>query len=427
MDNLPRLQVLLHETPIGALSLTRSVSAEFRLFESYKHSYPRPVLGQLFLDDLDQVHLSRQRTPAWFSNLLPEGPLRELIAKRAGVSIQREFFLLHHLGEDLPGAVRILSEEALSEPTDIASEMLRKPPDEEWHFSLAGVQLKFSAVREDRGLTIPISGTGGDWIVKLPDARYPKVPENEYATMRWAQASGIEIPEILLIPVKDISGLPHEIGNFQDKKALAVRRFDRTSTGVRIHMEDFAQILGVYPEQKYDACNYETLANLILSLVGEDGLDEFIRRLVFVIASGNGDAHIKNWSLIYPDGINAMLSPAYDLVSIVQYKEDDRLALNLAKSKRWEDISRESFLRLARKIGYDEKSMGARVDTALEKTMDAWNHNWVNFGYDKHAYDCMLRHLKRVPLFATSVKCALSPRLKQPLPQPEICPQNPII
>lgn len=403
MDNLPRLQVLLHETPIGTLNLTRNDGAEFRLLESYKHSYPRPVLGQLFLDDLDLVHSSRQRTPAWFSNLLPEGPLRELIAKRAGVSIYREFFLLLHLGEDLPGAVRIIAEGDLTEPTDAALEISGHTPNDEWHFSLAGVQLKFSAVREDRGLTIPVSGTGGDWIVKLPDARYPKVPENEYATMLWAQASGIEIPEISLISVKDISGLPHEIGNFQEEKALAVRRFDRSSAGKRIHMEDFAQILGLYPEQKYDKCNYETLANLVLSLASENDFDEFIRRLIFIVASGNGDAHIKNWSLIYHDGLNASLSPAYDLVSIVQYKEDDKLALNLARSKRWEDVSRESFLRLARKIGDDEKRMGARVDEALEKIMLAWNHDWKNFGYDKYAHDCMSRHLKRVPLFASSV------------------------
>lgn len=403
MDNLPRLQVLLHETPIGTLSLTRNDGAEFRLLESYKSSYPRAVLGQFFLDDFSKVHSSRQRTPAWFSNLLPEGPLRELVAKRAGVSIYREFFLLLHLGEDLPGAVRIISEEDSTRSTDAPLETLGHTSSDEWHFSLAGVQLKFSAVRKDRGLTIPVSGTGGDWIVKLPDARYPKVPENEYATMLWAQASGIEIPEISLISVKDISGLPREIGSFQEEMALAVRRFDRPSAEQRVHIEDFAQILGLYPEQKYDKCNYETLANIVLKLADENGFDEFIRRLIFIIASGNGDAHIKNWSLIYHNGLDASLSPAYDLVSIVQYKEDDKLALNLAQSKRWEDVSRESFLRLARKIGDDERRMRARVDDALEKIMLAWNRDWENFGYDKHAYDCMSRHLKRIPLFASSV------------------------
>jgi serine/threonine-protein kinase HipA len=118
--------------------------------------------------------------------------LRELIARQAGVSVYREFFLLHHLGEDLPGAVRIMADEALPETADATLQATEGHAGEsDWHFSLAGVQLKFSARREGRGLTIPVSGTGGDWIVKLPDARFPGVPENEQATMRWAKASGI--------------------------------------------------------------------------------------------------------------------------------------------------------------------------------------------------------------------------------------------
>jgi serine/threonine-protein kinase HipA len=129
-----------------------------------------------------------------------------------------------------------------------------------------------------------------------------------------------------------------------------------------VHIEDFAQILGLYPEQKYAQFNYETLANLVYKLAGESGLDEFIRRLVFVVASGNGDAHLKNWSLIYPDGVNARLSPAYDFVSTIQYQADDQLALNLARSKRWQDVTRESFLRLARKIGEDETRMADRLE-----------------------------------------------------------------
>jgi hypothetical protein len=62
------------------------------------------VLGQIFLDDPDQVRSVRAGVPPWFSNLLPEGLLRSLIAKQAGVAETREFFLLRHLGEDLPGA-----------------------------------------------------------------------------------------------------------------------------------------------------------------------------------------------------------------------------------------------------------------------------------------------------------------------------------
>jgi serine/threonine-protein kinase HipA len=169
------LGVWLNDAPVGQLNLTRNDGCEFRLFESYKNAYPRPILGQQFLDDPDHVHSSRQRTPPWFSNLLPEGPLRELISRQAGVSVYREFFLLHHLGEDLPGAVRIVADEALPENAGAALAATDEDPREgDWHFSLAGVQLKFSALREGRGMTIPVSGTGGDWIwLQLRNAGQP--------------------------------------------------------------------------------------------------------------------------------------------------------------------------------------------------------------------------------------------------------------
>ena len=397
------LGVWLNDAPVGQLNLTRNDGCEFRLLESYKNAYPRPILGQQFLDDPDHVHSSRQRTPPWFSNLLPEGPLRQLIARQAGVSVYREFFLLHHLGEDLPGAVRIMADKALPENAEAALAAADEHPREgDWHFSLAGVQLKFSALREGRGMTIPVSGTGGDWIIKLPDARFPDVPENEQATMRWAEASGITIPEIQLIPVAEISGLPPEAVTVAGQTALAVRRFDRPLADRRVHIEDFAQILGLYPEQKYASYNYETLANLVYKLAGESGLDEFIRRLVFVVASGNGDAHLKNWSLIYPDGVNARLSPAYDFVSTIQYQADDLLALNLARSKRWQDVTRESFLRLARKIGEDETRMAERLERAREDIMAAWHALRGDLGYTTQARERILHHLARVPLFAAS-------------------------
>jgi len=397
------LGVWLNDAPVGQLNLTRNDGCEFRLLESYKNAYPRPILGQQFLDDPDHVHSSRQRTPPWFSNLLPEGPLRELIARQAGVSVYREFFLLHHLGEDLPGAVRIVAAEAFPEDAEVALPAADEHPRaDDWHFSLAGVQLKFSALREGRGMTIPVSGTGGDWIIKLPDARFPDVPENEQATMRWAEASGITIPEIQLIPVAEISGLPPEAVTVAGQTALAVRRFDRPLADRRVHIEDFAQILGLYPEQKYASYNYETLANLVYKLAGESGLDEFIRRLVFVVASGNGDAHLKNWSLIYPDGVNARLSPAYDFVSTIQYQADDLLALNLARSKRWQDVTRESFLRLARKIGEDETRMADRLEHAREDIMAAWNASRGDLGYTTQARERISHHLARVPLFSAS-------------------------
>ncbi|MDD5390348.1 MAG: type II toxin-antitoxin system HipA family toxin [Gallionellaceae bacterium] len=395
------LRVFLHNAPVGLLSLDQRDGSDFRLLESYKQAYPRPVLGQAFLDDLDQVQHTRNRVPPWFSNLLPEGPLRELVAKQAGVHASREFFLLRHLGEDLPGAVRIVAD-AASDGPDETDQLDGEPADKEaadaWHFSLAGVQLKFSARQSERGLTVPVSGRGGDWIVKLPDIRYPKVPENEYATMLWARESGIRVPQVELVDIATITGLPATYRAFTEQYALAIRRFDRPSTEERVHMEDFAQILGLYPDEKYEKYNYETLARLILALTEERGLDEFIRRLVFIIVSGNGDAHHKNWSLLYPDGVQAELSPAYDLVSTIQYQPEDKLALNLGGSKRWEDVSMDVFRRLARKIGDDEARVANRVAAALDAILGAWQAARGDFGFTAQARERMEAHFSHIPL-----------------------------
>lgn len=402
-----RLRVLLGDLPVGRLTLDDAARCEFQLLESYRHGHPRPVLGQSFEDDLGAHRRALSRLPAWFSNLLPEGALRELVARDAGVEPAREFRLLEHLGDDLPGAIRVEQEDppaarAGGEPADALEDLeTGTHEDSAWHFSLAGVQLKFSALRSDRGMTVPVSGQGGDWILKLPDLRYPGVPANEHATMRWAAASGITIPEIDLVDIGRVSGLPATGIPRQETQAFVIRRFDRPVPGKRLHMEDFNQILGLYPEQKYARFNYETIARLTLALTGVAGLEELIRRYVFMLASGNGDAHHKNWTLIYPDGVQAALSPAYDLVSTIQYMPDDRLALNFGRSKRWEDMGMDTFRRLARKIDFDEAQIVGWTLQAVAATQQTWSASSHEFGYDLVARERIEQHMRRVPLFST--------------------------
>ena len=124
-------------------------------------------------------NVSAGLVPSFFSNLLPEGALRTFLAQLASVNETREFELLEVLGRDLPGAVAVLrdtSEESRKTDADTLQEDKTSSP---LRFSLAGVQLKFSAIeRAGGGLTIPVQGIGGDWIAKLPSCQYEGVPEN---------------------------------------------------------------------------------------------------------------------------------------------------------------------------------------------------------------------------------------------------------
>lgn len=393
------LHVHLGDVHAGTLTMLADERIEFVLSEEYRQRYPRPVLGQTFEDDLTRRHVSRMRLPPFFSNLLPEGPLRELIAEREQVSGQREFFLIARLGEDLPGALVV-------RPASVLSASGLPPVEEEQHssheqeplrFSLAGVQLKFSMLRKDRGMTLPAGGRGGDWIVKLPDNRYDRVPENEYSMMTWARAVGLTVPEIALVKVSEVEGLPEGI-TLREDLAFSIRRFDRPEPGRRVHMEDMAQVLGLYSYEKYKKYNYETVANVILRVAGLESLKEFLRRLVFIIAIGNADAHHKNWSLLYPDGVHATLSPAYDLVSTLQYIPNDTLALNLAKSKRFEDVSLESFERLARKLGLTTDDVLPVVKDTVSATLDTWSSLHPTLPIPDLFKQRIETHWKRVPL-----------------------------
>src|SRR5262249_18281206 len=131
-----------------------------------------------------------RRLPPFFSNLLPEGHLREYLAQKARVKTEREFYLMAVLGADLAGAVTVHPMDVGKNEHDHDADAHRHDQDEDQQqkkvlrFSLAGVQLKFSAVMEaSGGLTIPAHGVGGSWIVKLPSTQYPSVAENEYAML----------------------------------------------------------------------------------------------------------------------------------------------------------------------------------------------------------------------------------------------------
>lgn len=346
------LGVYLHQDLVGEITVIRE-TIEFRFVESYRARYPRPVLGQVFEDDLDRVHRSRIKLPPFFSNLLPEGALRELVARQVGARAEREPLLLAHLGEDLPGATRVVVLDPTGEDDSTELGPAEDEPRDVLKFSLAGAQLKFSVIRAtDRGLTIPVHGRGGDWIVKLPDPRYQGVPENEWSMMTLARHAGLDVADVELVPVTSIEGLPSEVRQDRTAQALAVRRFDRSGS-MRVHTEDFAQVTNVRASrrEKYGT-NFETIARNV-GAIAPRSIEELLRRLVFNAAIGNGDAHLKNWSLLYPDGVRAVLSPAYDLVSTIQYLPDDDMGLNLARSKRFEDVRLESFERMKDKAVLD--------------------------------------------------------------------------
>ncbi len=374
---LSALAVHLHGQRIGVLNRLNGERHLFSFDEEYLDDPNRHILSLSFKGGAGGIVTATRPTarkiPPFFSNLLPEGNLRTYLADRAGVKTDREFFLLALLGDDLPGGVTVspLGMDGLpvEEPRPVA-----EPPrtDGILRFSLAGVQLKFSAVIEAHGgLTIPVHGMGGSWIVKLPSTQFAHVPENEFVMLELARAIGIDVPETRLVPVAEISGLPEAAARLPGN-AFVVRRFDRHESGTRIHMEDFAQIFGLFPDDKYGARSYANIAFVLAAEAGEAGVEEFVRRLAFSILIGNGDMHLKNWSLLYQDGRTPTLSPAYDFLATFPYIPGDKLALDFGGSRSLAEISPEQLRRFADKARIPARPAQRLFEEVRERTIEAW-------------------------------------------------------
>jgi len=406
MPSVTVLDVLLHDERIGTLTLLPGDRILFTFSDDYVARENRPTLSLSFKGELGvlvtNVPVTQTRLPPFFSNLLPEGPLRTYLAGRAHVKEQREFFLLWALGRDLPGAITVRLAEGQdwlpeAQPGERGKGQERES-EAALRFSLAGVQLKFSAVMEQTGgLTIPAEGVGGAWILKLPSAVHEAVPENEFAMMSLARAVGITVPEVKLIDLEDVSGLPEGIGRLSGH-ALAVQRFDRSPEGKAVHIEDFAQVFGVYPEGKYKRATYRNIAEVLWAETGEEGIGEFIRRLVFNVLIGNGDMHLKNWSLIYPDERQPALAPGYDFVSTVAYIPDDEMALNLVHSKKMSEFSVDSLAHFAGKARLPERVVLRVAEETVLRFYEVWPAMASDLPLPENAREAINRHLQTVPL-----------------------------
>jgi serine/threonine-protein kinase HipA len=404
MPDVSVLDVRLHGSSIGSLTLLQGERTIFSFNKDYVANVERPTLSLSFRDNLGglltQFRPTQRVVPPFFSNLLPEGPLRRYLAERANVNEQREFFLLWALGQDLPGALSIHPADGEAMPPEAAELPGDSGRPAALRFSLAGVQLKFSAYKNagnTHGLTIPTRGVGGAWIVKLPSQQFRGVPENEFSMMRIAALMGMDVPEIRLLDLSEISNIPEGLGELHGQ-ALAVQRFDRSENGP-IHIEDFAQVFGVFPEDKYRKASYRNIANVLATAASEADVAEFVRRLVFSTLIGNADMHLKNWSLSYPDQRTPMLSPAYDLLSTIPYIQDENVALNYSRTRVMAELSQDELVHLAAKAHLPEKMVLTAAAETVERFKEIWSTETKNLPLTAAVIHAIGQHARKVAIY----------------------------
>lgn len=283
-----------------------------------------------------------------FEMNLPEGVLRERLrlafAKATGTF--DDFDLLGIVGRSQVGRIRYTgAQEDFREDVPFQSvdeilekhrggELFRYLLDKFAAFSgISGVQPKILV--RDEGTSVPLrksdhrlsqSYRGATHIVKLWEQHeYPQLAANEFFCLKVAEQCGLEVPSFRLS---------------QDAFALVIDRFDLRPDGTYRGFEDFCVLNAKRTDQKYGG-SYETsimkrftqFANS--SHVGED-LERLFTLIVLNCAIRNGDAHLKNFGLVYDDVQGeARLAPVYDLVTTSVYLPQDRMALTLNGSTNW--------------------------------------------------------------------------------------------
>ncbi|UVJ39355.1 type II toxin-antitoxin system HipA family toxin [Arthrobacter sp. CJ23] len=300
--------------------------------------------------------------PPYFTGLLPEGRRLNSLRRAVKASADDELALLMAAGGDAVGDVQTLPH---GEPPVEGGAAVVLDPKLPLDFdallgnsglidpvALAGVQDKLSAGM----ISLPVAQSGKRFILKLNAPEFPFVVENEFLMFRYARR--------LRIPVSNVE-LVHDVAG---RAGLLVERFDRLTDAdggaLRLAVEDGAQVLGLYPADKYSV----PFGQVCAALAGHcsaplPALRNLAIQLAFAWLTGNGDLHAKNVSMVQSPGGEFTIAPVYDIPSTVVYG-DKTLALAIGGKKN--GISRKHFLGWAVKLGLTERAAEHSLEAALK-------------------------------------------------------------
>jgi len=385
------LEVRLHGERIGTLSRERSGKVTFAFDEEWRSRSDRPILSVALehapgTAPLRKLYVAGTGLPPYFENLLPENESRKLLAAIYGLKESDGFGLLEKAGRSLFGAVEVVAP-GYEPPATGISEVGRSGSSVEVDFLLAGMQKKLMLSRVSERIT---AGTD-EWIIKIPDFAHSGLVRNEYAMMRLAKAAGFDVADVELTTIRFPRDNPHFADMPETMDVLAVRRFDRKPDGTKVHAEEVNQMFGsLLPNEKYSVSSEAVGARL-----KDSGIDprKLLAQFVFHAVAGNGDAHAKNFAVLYPDGCNAELSPMYDVVSTVVYGNDLNLALPVGGSRDWKDVNMQSFERFGGKLGIPAEEVRSIVNRTIDATLGAWHE--VRDDFPEHLRPHLERHFER--------------------------------
>ncbi|MFA6335411.1 MAG: HipA domain-containing protein [Bacteroidales bacterium] len=255
------------------------------------------------------------------------------------------------------------------EPIDTNKEEAKLFQKNRERISLSGVQGKYSMVLRDGRFELSHGDEQGTYILKPKLSGYSNrdfSPANENLTMQLAEQ------------VYHIETAANGLCFFSNgEMAYITKRFDFASNGTKYRKEDFASLAGFTSENagknyKYDILSYEEVALLIKKFVPAWRVEmlKFFNIVIFNFLFSNGDAHIKNFSLLETQDGDFKLAPAYDLINIRIHLPDDAIfALDKGLFKGgdqtfspMEIYTGKSFIEFGKKIGLPDNMVKKELD-----------------------------------------------------------------
>ena len=394
---MERLDVYLCDRLVGALERS-DAGLTFRYLPEYL-SGVSPAVVSSTLPLSDAVYEERD-VMAFFSNLLPDESVRQRIAEILKLTPEDTFGLLKMIGGDCAGAIAfwepgrrphrpdrpVYRELSETEADAILRNLGSRPlgiADDFRGISGAGAQDKLIACLKDGHIALPLRGTPSTHIFKPGIERFPESVYNEHFCMQLSRRCGFDTADC-------------EILRLAGADYYVTRRYDRETTedGVvrRLHQEDFCQLLRCRPEIKYQDQGGPSIVECatLLRQMRFPGADilSFVDRVVFNFIIGNGDAHGKNFSVLYHGNV-PRLAPQYDLICTAVYPKIARkMAMKLDGKFEFRWVTPGKFVRTFERAGIGEKVVRdsiARqteaVRNALPSLLDEVNAKWPSSVY----------------------------------------------
>jgi len=199
--------------------------------------------------------------------------------------------------------------------------------DNTGRISVSGVQIKYAAIIENGKIKLRYKDEPRLYILKPTPVNFAlstkkQIPANEHLTMQIAsQVYGIKTAQ---------NGLCF---TSKGSPVYITRRFDYTESGERIHLEDFASLIGKNElnagnDFKYEASYYDIAVAIKQRVTAWPiAMSEFFKLLIFSYIHGNGDNHLKNFSILKKMDGEVVLAPAYDLMNTSIHLDGDDLGL----------------------------------------------------------------------------------------------------